>query len=88
MRIRGLDIIRGVTSSYGLTLGSWLIISTSVELHCAHIYATMVRTGGGEILGILADLPGWKRFKTLVKREKKMLRMVNQAKLRSYNHAP
>ena len=36
----------------------------------------------------LLDLPGWKRFKTLAKREKKMLRMVNQAKLRSYNHAP
>ena len=36
----------------------------------------------------LLDLPGWKRLKTLAKREKKILRMVNQAKLRSYNHAP
>ena len=36
----------------------------------------------------LLDLPGWMRFKTLAKREKKMFRLVNQAKLRSYNHAP
>ena len=36
----------------------------------------------------LLDLIGWKKFKTLAKREKKMLRMVSQAKLRLYNHAP
>jgi Reverse transcriptase (RNA-dependent DNA polymerase) len=36
----------------------------------------------------LLDLPGWKRFKALAKREKKLERMVNQAKLRSYNTAP
>ena len=36
----------------------------------------------------LLDLPGWKRFKKLAKREKKLLRMANQAKLRSYNTAP
>jgi len=32
----------------------------------------------------LLDLPGWKRFKSIAKREKKFLRMVNQAKLRSF----
>ena len=36
----------------------------------------------------LLDTPGWKRFKRLANRAKKMLRMVNQAKLRSYNTAP
>ena len=35
----------------------------------------------------LLDVPGWKRFKSIAKREKKYLRMVNQAKLRSYNTA-
>jgi len=33
----------------------------------------------------LLDLPGWKRFKPIAKREKKYLRMVNQAKLRSFH---
>jgi hypothetical protein len=32
--------------------------------------------------------PGWKRFKQIAKREKTFTRMVNQAKLRSYNTAP
>ena len=36
----------------------------------------------------LLDKPGWKRFKGIAKREKKFTRMVNQAKLRSYNTAP
>ena len=36
----------------------------------------------------LLDTPGWKRFKHIAKREKKVTRMVNQAKLRSYNMAP
>ncbi len=36
----------------------------------------------------LLDEPGWKRFKRIAAREKKMLRMVNQAKLRSYRHSP
>jgi hypothetical protein len=36
----------------------------------------------------LLDLPGWKRFKTIAKRQKKFIRMVNQAKLRSYRTAP
>ena len=44
--MRGLNIIRGVTSSYSLILGAWLIISTSVELHYTHIYATIARIGG------------------------------------------
>jgi hypothetical protein len=35
----------------------------------------------------LLDKPGWKRFKHIAKREKKFTRMVNQAKLRSYNTA-
>jgi hypothetical protein len=32
----------------------------------------------------LLDTEGWKRFRSLAKRAKKMLRMVNQSKLRSY----
>ena len=36
----------------------------------------------------LLDKPGWKRFKAIAKREKKFLRMVNQAKLRSFNTSP
>ena len=36
----------------------------------------------------LLDQPGWKRFKRLAKRKKKMLRMLNQAKLRSYRTSP
>ena len=36
----------------------------------------------------LLDLPGWKRFKRIAKREKMLLRMTNQAKLRSYRTAP
>ena len=36
----------------------------------------------------LLELPGWKRFKGLAKRQKKFQRLVNQAKLRSYNTSP
>ena len=36
----------------------------------------------------LLDLPGWKQFKSIARREKKFTRMVNQAKLRSFNNAP
>ena len=36
----------------------------------------------------LLDQPGWKRFKSLAKREKKLLRLQNQAKLRSYRTTP
>ena len=36
----------------------------------------------------LLHLPGWKRFKGIAKRQKKFDRMVNQAKLRSFNSAP
>jgi hypothetical protein len=36
----------------------------------------------------LLDMPGWKRFKNLAKRQKKFTRLVNQAKLRSYNTSP
>ena len=34
----------------------------------------------------LLYLAGWNIFKSIAKREKKMLRMVNQAKLRSYHY--
>jgi transposase InsO family protein len=36
----------------------------------------------------LLDTPGWKRFKRLASRQKKLLRMANQSKLRSYRTAP
>ena len=36
----------------------------------------------------LLELEGWKRFKRIAKRQKKLFRMANQAKLRSYNTAP
>ena len=36
----------------------------------------------------LLGLDGWKRFARLARRDKKMLRMVNQAKLRSYRRTP
>lgn len=36
----------------------------------------------------LLELEGWKRFRHIARRQKKMFRMANQAKLRSYNHAP
>jgi Reverse transcriptase (RNA-dependent DNA polymerase) len=36
----------------------------------------------------LLDLPGWKRFKSIAKRQKKFTRMVNQAKLKSYSSSP
>ena len=32
----------------------------------------------------LLDLPDWKRFKSIAKNQKKLLRLVNQAKLRSF----
>ena len=36
----------------------------------------------------LLNKPGWKRFKRLAKRKKKMLRMMNQDNLRSYRTSP
>ena len=36
----------------------------------------------------LLDTPGWKQFKSIAKRQKKFTRMINQAKLRSFNNAP
>jgi hypothetical protein len=36
----------------------------------------------------LLDTPGWKRFKKIANREKKLLWMANQAKLRLFNTAP
>jgi hypothetical protein len=36
----------------------------------------------------LLDKPGWKRFRSIAKRRKKLFRMANQAKLRSYRTAP
>jgi hypothetical protein len=37
---------------------------------------------------ILLDIPGWKRFRHIAKNAKKIERMVNQAKLRSYRFEP
>jgi hypothetical protein len=36
----------------------------------------------------LLDTPGWKRFKSIAKKQKKMFRMANQAKLRSFRMPP
>jgi hypothetical protein len=36
----------------------------------------------------LLDTPGWKRSKSIAKKQKKMFRMANQAKLRSFRMAP
>jgi hypothetical protein len=36
----------------------------------------------------LLDLPGWKRFKSMAKRQKKFTRLINQAKLKSYSSSP
>jgi len=36
----------------------------------------------------LLDLDGWQQFKSIARRDKKLLRMVNQAKLQSYHMAP
>ena len=54
------------------------VIAADSPVDCA-IYAK--RAG-------LLDTPGWKRFKTIARREKKMLRMANQAKLASFRRAP
>lgn len=35
----------------------------------------------------LLDLPGWRRFKSIAKNQKKLLRLANQAKLRSFRTA-
>ena len=35
----------------------------------------------------LLNTPGWKQFKRLAKRQKQMIRMINQAKLKSYKRA-
>ena len=55
---------------------------------------TVIAAGGPVTCAIYAkdhdllDKPGWKQFKDLAKRQKKFTRMVNQAKLCSYSHAP
>ena len=36
----------------------------------------------------LLDKDGWKRFKGIARRHKKFVRMVNQAKIKSYKHSP
>ena len=36
----------------------------------------------------LLDKPGWKRFSKLARRHKKLLRMKNQAKLKSFRSSP
>jgi Reverse transcriptase (RNA-dependent DNA polymerase) len=54
------------------------LIATDDPVTCA-IYA---RDNG------LLELPGWKRFKPLAKRQKSFTRTVNQAKLKSYTCSP
>ena len=54
------------------------IIAKSDPMSCA-IYAK-----DNNLLGI----PGWKRFARLARRQKKLLRLANQAKLQSYHLAP
>ena len=36
----------------------------------------------------LLDSPGWKRFRSITKREKKMIYLTNQVKLGSYRNTP
>ena len=36
----------------------------------------------------LLDKPGWKRLKGIARRDKKMIRMLNQSRLRSFRRAP
>jgi hypothetical protein len=36
----------------------------------------------------LLELPGWKQLKSIAKRQKKLTRIVHQAKLKSFNLAP
>ena len=36
----------------------------------------------------LLELPGWKQFRNIAKHQPKFFRLANQAKLRSYHHAP
>ena len=36
----------------------------------------------------LLELPGWKQFRTHARRQKKLLRMANQAKLQSFHNTP
>ena len=36
----------------------------------------------------LLDIDGWKRFRRIARRNKKLTRMINQAKLRSFKTAP
>ena len=36
----------------------------------------------------LLDKPGWMRFRTIAGREKKLLRLVKQVRLRSFRTAP
>ena len=36
----------------------------------------------------LLNVEGWRRFKNIAKRQKKLLRMANQAKLRSFRLDP
>ena len=36
----------------------------------------------------MLDKPSWKRFKAIARREKKLTRMINQAKRKSFCEAP
>jgi len=54
------------------------IISADDPVTCA-IYAKQQN---------LLDTPGWRKFKHIAKRQKKLFRMANQAKLRSFRLTP
>ena len=36
----------------------------------------------------LLNISGWKQFKSIAKNQKKLSRMINQAKLKSFNSSP
>ena len=61
-----------------LLLNHFGIIATDNTVTCA-IYAKN---------NVILKLEGWKRFKRIAKRQGKLLRLTNQAKLRSFRNAP
>ena len=66
-------------------MGGW--IKTYEPLNIFGADAPEVCAKYGELMNLL-DQPDWKRFKRLARREKKLLHMLNQAKLKSVHCAP
>jgi hypothetical protein len=60
-------------------MGKWGDHIQTPHNHCSRIYARN---------NDLLNTAGWKRFKQIAKNDKKLLRMANQAKLRSFRTAP